>query len=105
MWLEEGLCQVIQGALHPAFRCRCLERMADISDWYDLDELWNDLSACEDVDKAYLQAYGRTRTLLKACGKAEMIRLLHHAKIHPVDWNRLAKQGCPSVPMTTRPSS
>lgn len=88
MWLEEGLCQVIQGALDPVFQHRCAARLTEISKWFDPDALWNDLSACEDVAAAYLQAYRQTLTLLETYGKAELLRLLHRSTCHPVDWHQ-----------------
>lgn len=93
MWLEEGLCQVIQGDLDPDFRRRCLERMVEISEWYELDELWNDLSACENVATAYLQAYGQTLTLLDTYGKAQLFSFLDHSQCYPNDWTLLAGTG------------
>lgn len=92
MWLEEGLCQVIQAELDPAFRRKCLKQKDEMRNLYELEDLWNDLSSCEDVHKAYLQAYKQTQALLDAYGKAEIIRLLYYSGSHAVDWNRMARE-------------
>ena len=91
MWVEEGLCQLIDSTLDPAFRHKWAERIARVTKWYDLEDLWNDLSSCEDVLTAYLQAYKQTKSLVETKGKAEIIRLLHQSRTCSVDWNRLAE--------------
>lgn len=100
MWLEEGICQVIQGELDPAFRDKCLKQTDQLRDWYDLEELWNDLSSCADVDRAYLQAYQQTQALIEFYGKAEMTRLLYHSASQPIGWNRMARKlpKCKAIP-------
>ena len=77
MWLEEGLCQLIQGEINPPFRQRLDEQVAGTTEWYDPNELWNDLSSCRDVKTAYLQAYRDSSALVGIKGRQEVIRLLH----------------------------
>ena len=87
MWLEEGLCQLIQSEVHSSLRHKWGTDIAATSDWYNLEDLWNDLSSCEDVRTAYLQAYNETKTLLKTKGKTEIIQLLYLNRTNKIDWN------------------
>jgi hypothetical protein len=89
MWLEEGLCQLIQGELDPAFGRKRDERISGATTRYSPAELWDDLSDCRDVPAAYMQAYRHTRVLLEAKGRPEVIRLLHRHRAQDVDWNDL----------------
>jgi hypothetical protein len=89
MWLEEGLCQLIQCEVYPACQAEFDKGIACITEWYPLDDLWNDLSACEDVNKAYLQAYNEARILIAKRGKAEVVRLLYLNRANYVNWNNL----------------
>jgi len=92
MWLEEGLCQFIESEVYPAARHNHTEEITRISNGYERETLWNDLSACDDPETAYLQAYKETRTILESTGKTELIRLLYLHRMHEVDWRR-ALQG------------
>lgn len=92
MWLEEGLCQFIESEVYPAARQRRTEKITRMSNGYDRETLWNDLSACDDPETAYLQAYEETRAILESTGKTELIRLLYLNRMHEVDWRR-ALQG------------
>lgn len=89
MWLEEGLCLFIESEFYPTIRKKRAEEIAKRSKWYDLDVLWNDLSACDDPETAYLQAYKETRKLIKTKGKEGIVRLLHQNRTHSVIWNDL----------------
>jgi len=93
VWIEEGLCQLIQSEVDPSFRMKCDEDIARPHSWQPLQDVWNDLSSCEDVDTAYLQAYEETKTLVEKKGKAEIIRLLHLNRTHSVDWSDLTCKG------------
>jgi hypothetical protein len=86
MWLEEGLAQFIDSEMYPPLTQRRAGKIARITKWYDREEMWNDLSSCEDVTTAYLQAYKETRALIETIGKSEIIRLLHLNRTHEVDW-------------------
>jgi exoribonuclease R len=61
MWLEEGLCQLIQSEVHPSLQGYFTLDIAGKVTRYPVEELWNDLSSCKDVRTAYLQAYRETR--------------------------------------------
>jgi hypothetical protein len=87
MWLEEGLCQLIQCEVNPACRAEFDKGIACITEWYASDDLWNDLSDSEDVNKAYLQAYKAARALIEKRGKEEVIRLLYLNRAYYVSWN------------------
>jgi hypothetical protein len=89
MWLEEGLCQLIQGEIHHPFRQRLDEQVARTTEWYEPDELWNDLSSCRDVKTAYLQAYRDIRALVETKGRQDVIRLLHRNRTRDVNWVRI----------------
>jgi len=89
MWLEEGLCQLVQGELNPDFQKYCNENIRRSTNWYSMEELWKDLSSCQDVGKAYLQAYKETKSFVRARGKTEVIQLLHSNRTHDVNWNDL----------------
>lgn len=56
MWLEEGLCQLMDSAVYPPLQERRTQRIAQTAEWCDGEDLWNDLSSGKDVNKAYLQA-------------------------------------------------
>jgi DNA phosphorothioation-dependent restriction protein DptG len=90
MWLEEGLCQFIDSEVYPPLQQQRAERIAGITEWYDWEDLWNDLSSCEDANKAYLQAYKKTRTLVERGGKPEIIKLLYLNRTQQVDWKELS---------------
>jgi hypothetical protein len=89
MWLEEGLGQLIQAELQPCFHKKCEAGIAGMSSWYDLEDLYNDLSCCDDVRIGYLQAYQETKRLLTAMGKSEIIRLLYLNRTDKINWNEL----------------
>jgi hypothetical protein len=89
MWLEEGICQLIDSELYPSLQQRRAEKIAGVTKWYDWGDLWNDLSSCDDPVTAYLQAYRETKALVETRGKAEIIRLLYLNRTHSVDWNDL----------------
>ena len=93
LWLEEGLCQVIQGEVSPSFATKCAREIARTTEWYILEDLWNDLSACGDESKGYLQAYKETRAIVGKKGKAGIIRLLYLNRTHYVNWNDLPRGG------------
>jgi hypothetical protein len=93
LWLEEGLCQVIQSEVSPSFAARQSDEIAKTTEWYALGDLWNDLSACGDERKGYLQAFKETKAIVAKTGKAEVIRLLYLNRPHYVDWNALPDEG------------
>jgi hypothetical protein len=93
MWLEEGLAALIMGEVYPALRQRFDEAVAGTREWYPLEDMWHDLSSCEDANRAYLQAYRETRALVERMGKGEVIRLLYLNRTHYVNWNDLARKG------------
>jgi hypothetical protein len=80
---------LIQAELHPCFHKKCEAGIAGISSWYDLEDLYNDLSCCDDVRIGYLQAYQETKRLLTAMGKSEIIRLLYLNRTDKINWNEL----------------
>ena len=93
LWLEEGLCQVIQSEVNPSFGTRRADEIAKTTEWYALEDLWNDLSACGDESKGHLQAYKETKAIVEKKGKAELIRLLYLNRTHYVNWNDLSEEG------------
>ena len=93
MWLEEGLCQLIQSEIHPSLQQYFTEDISGKVTLYPLEELWNDLSSCEDVRIAYLQAYRETRALVAAIGKSGVIQLLNLNRTHDVKWNDVSYSG------------
>jgi hypothetical protein len=94
MWLEEGLAQIMDSEMCPPLSERRAGKIARITKWYDREEMWNDLSSCEDPATAYLQAYKETKALMETIGKSEIIRLLHLNRTHEVDWTDVPR---PSV--------
>jgi hypothetical protein len=90
MWLEEGICQLVGGEVCDCLDERRLDGIVGTTDWYDWEDLWNDLSSCEDVDKAYLQAFEKVRALVRTRGRADIIRLLWQNRTGEVDWTNLA---------------
>lgn len=97
LWLEEGLCQVIQSEVNPFLQAKWADEIERTGAWYPLEDLWNDLGDCEDATKGYLQAYKETRDILKRRGKAEIIRLLYLNRTHYVEWMDLPREGRVSV--------
>jgi len=89
MWLEEGLCQFIDSEVYPPFKQRRTKKIPRITRWYNRDELWNDLSSCEDPETAYLQAYKETRAVIETTGKTELIQLLYLNRTHEADWREM----------------
>jgi hypothetical protein len=92
MWLEEGLCQLIQSEVYPSLQYKYDAEIADTSDWYFLEDLWDDLSSCDDVRTAYLQAYKETKMLMKTKGKLGIIQLLYLNRTNKINWNDLQKE-------------
>ena len=68
------------------------EAITRTSTWYTLEDLWDDLSSCDDVNKAYLQAYKETKLLVETKGKTEIVQLLHLNRAKQISWNDLQKQ-------------
>ncbi len=93
MWLEEGLCQVIQSEVSPSFAAGRADGIGKTTEWYPLEDLWNDLSSCGDESKGYLQAYKVTKAIVEKRGKAELIRLLYLNRTHYVNWDDLPREG------------
>jgi hypothetical protein len=93
MWLEEGLCQLIQCEVNPACHAAFDKGIACTTEWYALDEIWNDLSACEDVNRAYLQAYKDARMLVEQRGKAELVRSLYLNRAYDLNWTDFLREG------------
>ena len=85
MWLEEGLCQLIQSEVYPSLQWYFTEDIVGKVPRYPLEELWNDLSSCEDARTAYLQAYRETIALMAAIGKSGVIQLLNLNRTHDVN--------------------
>lgn len=92
MWLEEGLCQLIQGEVNPALQAQFAREIAGTTEWFPLESLWNDLSDCEDVHRAYLQAYKEARALVEKRGKADVVRSLYLNRTHSVDWKAFPEE-------------
>lgn len=92
MWLEEGLCQLIQSEVSPSFKTRFAEAIARTTKWYSLEDMWHDLADFEDANTGYLQAYKETSALIEKKGKAEIIRLLYLDRTHYVNWNNLSSE-------------
>ncbi len=98
MWLEEGLATVVMTEVNPSSHMGFEQRMTGPTGrWYSLEDMWDDLSSCDDVEKAYLQAYKETRALIDCIGKAEIIRLLYLNRTHQINWNDLHDGGEVSV--------
>ena len=91
MWLEEGLCQLMECEVHPSIEDKFIKSINEISQWYDLEDLWNDLSSCSDTNSAYLQAYFATQRLVNKIGQAEVLTLLSLNRDHKTDWRELTK--------------
>jgi hypothetical protein len=89
MWLEEGIGTVIMAEISPTLEKTFAERIVETSEWYSLEDMWHDLAGCENVDRAYLQAYKEARDLLERWGKEEIIRLLYLNRTHKINWNDL----------------
>ncbi|OPY70831.1 MAG: hypothetical protein A4E57_00146 [Syntrophorhabdaceae bacterium PtaU1.Bin034] len=60
---------------------------------YSREDMWDDLSSCEDGDKAHLQTYKETKALVDCIGKAEVIRLLYLNHTHWINWNDMHERG------------
>jgi hypothetical protein len=97
MWLEEGLCQLIQCEVNPACRVEFAKGTACITEWCALNDMWNDLSACADVNSAYLQAYRAVKILIEKRGKEEVIRSLYLNRAFYVSWNNFLEEGAVRV--------
>ncbi|NPE26545.1 hypothetical protein HNV12_00905 [Methanococcoides sp. SA1] len=80
MWVEEGLCLSAQSDYDSKYKLIYSERIDKINTWYKNEELWNDLSECEDASVAYLQAYRDVSMLLDSCGKTKIFELLRSAR-------------------------
>jgi hypothetical protein len=93
LWLEEGLCQVIQSEVSPSLAAGWADEIAKTVEWYAIEDLWNDLSACGDERKGYLQAFKETKAIVAKKGKAEVIRLLYLNRTHYVSWSDLPHEG------------
>ena len=89
LWLEEGLCEVIQSEVNPSLQAKWDEEIAKVATWYPLEDLWNDLSTCGDEGKGYLQAYRETKAIVERRGKVEIIGLLYLNRTHYVKWSDL----------------
>jgi hypothetical protein len=89
VWLEEGLCQVIQGEVDQGFRLECFRKIKGISVWPDLRHIWNGLSSSSDLSLADLQAYWNVYQIVLDGRKAEIIRLLRLNRLHNVNWKTL----------------
>ena len=77
---------MIQADINPSLQNMRVESIRRIKKWYDLEELYNDLSCCQDINKAYLQAYKATKILINEKGKEEVIRLLYLNRTQQVAW-------------------
>jgi len=93
LWLEEGLCQLVSSEVNPSFAVKWDEEITEVDTWHPLEDLWNDLSACENATIGYLQAYKETRDVVKRRGKAEIIALLYLNRTHYVEWTDLTREG------------
>lgn len=90
MWVEEGLCQVIQSEIQTSLPIKFADEITETEEWYDLEDLWNDLSCCHDVEKAYLQAYKEIRAFLEINGKNQIVHLLRNNRKRGTDWGNLS---------------
>jgi hypothetical protein len=93
MWLEEGLCQVIQSEVNPSLRAKWADEIERTTAWYPLEDLWNDLADCADGAKGYLQAHKEVSAIVERRGKSEIIGLLHLNRTHYVEWIALPREG------------
>jgi hypothetical protein len=93
MCLEEGLCQLIQSEVNPSLQFEFANDIIRTTKWYDLKDLWNDLSSCNDIKIAYLQAYKETKSFVEVKGKTEVIQLLYQNRTHDVNWNNMQYRG------------
>lgn len=89
IWLEEGLGTVIMAEVGPSLRARFAKQISETTEWYSLEDMWHDLTCCEDANRAYLQAYKESKTLVEERGKAEIVRLLYLNRTHYINWNDL----------------
>jgi len=93
LWLEEGLCQLIQSEVNPSLQAKWTGDIAATTVWFRLEDLWNDLSDCEDEIKGYLQAYKVTKSVIEWRGRKEIVGLLYLNRTHYVEWNELPREG------------
>lgn len=89
MWLEEGLATVVMTGVCPSLRTSFEKRISLTTEWYSLEDMCNDLSSCNDPDKAYLQSYKETRSLIDSVGKTDIIKALFLNRTHYIGWNDL----------------
>lgn len=76
MWVEEGLCVVVQAACRKAALGFCTKDGPAAASRYAISALWNDLSDCPDRDAAYAQAYAMVRAVIGTYGKDFLLWLL-----------------------------
>jgi hypothetical protein len=93
MWLEEGLATVVMSEVYPSLRTKFEERISLSTAWYPLVDMYDDLSSCDEPDKAYLQAYKETKALIDCNGKAKIVKLLFLNRTHEIGWNELPYGG------------
>jgi hypothetical protein len=86
MWFEEGLCQVIQCEVDTQLLHILTGQLQSIKKWYSFEDLWNDLSACDDVKTAYLQAFMAMKHLFERYGKDYIKKILLMNAQKSVDW-------------------
>jgi len=86
MWLEEGICQIVQADLNPQYKVLFNQQIEANQIWYKQVDLWDDLSSCNDVPKAYLQGYRDACRIINEYGKDRIISLLKQNKNKTIDW-------------------
>lgn len=90
MWVEEGLCQVVECELDADLAGGLQERIRETRKRLDFEDLWDDLSFCEEAELAYLQAYQAIQELLRIRGKEYLLELLSMNAVRKVDWRAVA---------------
>lgn len=76
MWVEEGVCVVVQAACRETVPAYCTKYGPAAAGRYAISALWNDLSDCPDRDAAYAQAYALVRAVIGTYGKDFLLWLL-----------------------------
>jgi hypothetical protein len=90
MWVEEGLCQVVECAVDGDQADRLREQARYVEEWLSFEVLWNDLAACPNRRLGYLQAYHAVRALIAARGEQHVFDILSRNAERAVDWRAVA---------------
>lgn len=82
MWVEEGLCLHLETEFNPSLKTAFGKGPAGGRTAYSKRELWNDLSAVEQVSLAYSQAFHWVSGILEQTGKQGFLARLREARHH-----------------------